>query len=261
MKSAWCLASAAIGTVLVLGSGNRASAYYPPECFPDYAKDDFKKSALVVIGRVTAVERFRVSPTLAPKERANWGTEFFYLATVTVGRTLKGKTNPGDDILLYTGYYPQRKEDETQAVSIRVANDHPAWTLDYGHVYLLALDLQSSQVDARGIAEAHRDGKWVHAALENREIWAPRSCHFSIHEITVLNREEVVDAGETLRLTPETYLQPYFNRWRAPIKKGEWILLDKFIAAQEKGEFPRPEAQDTKSAPSPKKPDPPKARK
>ena len=128
MKSVSFFLAMAIGTLVSLRAERRAVAFYPGECWPAWAKDDFKESALVVIGRVTAVARFRTSPpatTGYPKEIK----EFFYLATVTVGRTLKGKAKPDDDILFYTGSYMQRKEDNSTPTCPRVAYSHPGWTL------------------------------------------------------------------------------------------------------------------------------------
>ncbi len=95
MRTLSCLAVVALAPVLVLCAEQRAAAYFPLNCNRAHAKNDFKDAALVVIGRVTAVERFRdVSPP-ASKAGKKEPTYFFYLATVTVGRTLKGKAKPG----------------------------------------------------------------------------------------------------------------------------------------------------------------------
>jgi hypothetical protein len=244
-------ATIAIGTVILLGVERPAAAHYPLECSPEHAKDDFKNSALVVIGRVTTVERFRASPSAASTASEKEPTEFFYLATVTVGQTLKGKVKPGDEVLFYTGSYRQRKEDNTAPTALRVANTHPAWTLDYDHIYLLALNPAGRSGEWN--AEARRDGRWIDAALEKREVWEPRSCHCSVHEITVRNRKEpggIADGMETIHLIPETYVTLYFDRWRAAVPKENRIFLSEFIAAQEKGRFPGHESQNAPAPPN-----------
>lgn len=252
VRSVCPFAAMGIASVLLLRAENQAIAYLPPQCCPRHAKDDFNQASLVVIGRVTAVERYRVAPsTDSPPKGA---TEFFYLATITVGRTLKGKAKPGDDVLFYTGTYSQRREDDTAPTWLRVANSHPAWTLEYDHVYLLALDPLARTNE--GKAEVRRDGKWFPVPMEKREIWEPRSCHCSVHEITVRNRTEPNDKGpdgmENLRLIPETYVTLYFDRWRES-PKGGLFLLDEFIAAQKKGEFPEKELGNNGSPPGSQK--------
>ncbi len=250
MRSVCRFAVMAIGTVLLVRAEHQAFAYYPGECSPKHAKDDFKKSTLVLVGRVTAVERYRFAPLVASTKGDKEPTEFFYLATITVGQTLKGKVQPGDEILFYTGSYRQRKEDNTSPTILRVANTHPAWTLEYDHVYLLALNPEDGTSEWK--AEVRRDGHWAPAAIEKREIWRPRSCHWSVHEITVRNRKEagerMPDGTETIRLNPETFVTLYFDRWQKAMPQENHLLLGEFIAAQRKGLFPGQESQATPPA-------------
>ena len=71
---------------LLLSSRDEARAYLPLECGSDSYKDDFKESPLIVIGRVTAIERYRTPDRARPEVPRP-----FYLATITVGRTLGKK--------------------------------------------------------------------------------------------------------------------------------------------------------------------------
>ena len=56
---------------LLLSCRNQAMAYPPYECKTDSAKDDFKESSLIVIGKVTAIEKYR-TPEPGFKRRFFW---------------------------------------------------------------------------------------------------------------------------------------------------------------------------------------------
>jgi hypothetical protein len=282
MLSRWATPSLLLGVLLLLGSGE-SLAYFPCNCFPDYAKNDFKESALVVIGRVTAIQRYRIPLSAAGVATARRSVWFFYVATITVGRTLKGKAKPGEDILFCTGSYEQRSEDDTEPTRLRVANSHPAWTLDYNHVYLLALD--PDRWDPEEV-EQRRDGKWTRTSLENREVWKPRSCHWSVHEVMVRHRR-VPEGAKTkgkvqqfpaappigadtqpgelgtgvVRIVSETFVSIYFDRWEERTSKQYCVPLDEFIAALKQGKLP-PEKDPTPfPADSPNEAGPAKAKK
>lgn len=236
----------AFGIVLLCITAGPAYAFLPMNCSRKHAKDDFQKSELVVIGRVTTIQRFRFLPEADAPASAKDLKMFFYLATVTVGQTIRGTAKPGDDIFFFTGSYESRRDDETMPAVVRVANAHPGWALDYNHVYLLALKPAGRLEDLK--AEGRRDGKWILIGPDKRQIWEPRSCHWSIHEITVRHRTETVKAEDGLtwlQLVPKTYATLYFDRYitRSPDEKR--ILLDEFIAAQNKGEFPEAKSQST----------------
>ncbi len=155
-----------------------ALAYPPIECYTDAAKDDFKESPLIVIGKVTAIERYRTPDRLKPGVKLP-----FYVATVTVGRTLKGDVKPGEEILFLMGFGRLPEQDNLHSSLITVANSHSGWYLDVDNAYLLCLS-PSKYLEDRAHAEVRRDGDWRNAGLENRDVWEPRSCHNSVHRIS-----------------------------------------------------------------------------
>jgi hypothetical protein len=253
MRIVFRIGATAVGIALLLLAEDRVCGYFPGQCDRECAKDDFQKAAAVVIGRVTAIQRYRFAPEATSGASAKPPAEFFYLATITVGRTLKGKAKPGDEILFYVGLYGQREEDNATPAPLRVANTHPAWTVECNHVYLLALDPAQERRGGRD-AEERRDGKWVRAGLEKREIWEPRSCHWGVHEITVYTRDEPAKKGpdgrETTRRVCTPYATIYFDRWNKPWSGEGKVPLDEFIAAQTNGKLPQEKPSTTPSLPS-----------
>lgn len=167
--------------LLVLWSASAALAFLPYECVSDMYLDDFKESPLIVIGRVTAIERYRTN--VPPRMNAKPDTkQFFYVATIAVGRSLKGDAKPGQELLFFMGFSGLREDDNLHSRILVVANTHSGWDLDVDNAYLLCLR-RTEYLEDKAHAEVRRGGVWQNAGLEKRDVWEPRSCHNSVHRI------------------------------------------------------------------------------
>jgi hypothetical protein len=221
----------------LLGFANAACAHLPPECTFQHAIDDFAESNLVIIGRVTAVERYRLVSN-DPAARHVTPFTFTYLATITVGKVIRGESRPGDQVLLCVGFYEQRVANDTDPAVLRVANTHPAWSADYGKVYLLAL-VRERVFDDCTLAK-FKDGEWVASGVDVRTIWRPRSCHWSIHEVRNKRQERTVDVESipSVHVSSEVYASVYLDRWGRDESAENWVRLEDLIAARERGVAP-----------------------
>ncbi len=214
-----CAKPGLLVSVLLLCSARDVFAYLPIECISDSVKDDFKESALIVIGRVTSIERYRTRPPDQYKAKRD-ANLYFYVATITVGRTLKGDAKVGQEILFFMGFSSLRDDDNLHSRILVVANTHSGWDLDVDNAYLLCLR-SSEYLQDKARAEVRRDGAWHSAGLEKRAVWEPRSCHNSVHRVSGRDPVLVSLGLEHPRSRPES---------RVP--------LEEFIAAQKKGQFP-----------------------
>jgi len=148
---------------LLLLLADAAYSYLPVECNAEHAATDFAKSDAVAIGRVIAVQR------MSPAEAFDGKWLFFaYVAKVKIGRALKGPLKKGDEIRIGLGGYLQRVEDNMRPTLIGMGT-HSGLDLKANEVYLLCLN--------RAKGTGLTDG------------WAPRSCHFSIHQIALVRDE------------------------------------------------------------------------
>jgi len=196
------LAVGLLGAGLVISAGQAALAFLPGECVSDSYKSDFKESPLIVIGRVTAIERYR-----HPYRSGSDVKESFYLATITVGRTMKGDAKPGQEILFLMGFSHLRADDNLHSSILVVANTHAGWDLEIDNSYLICLR-PSVYLSDRAHCEVRRDGAWQGTDLEKRDVWEPRSCHNSVHRVSGKKPEEVSLYLEWSRLHHEEQRMP-----------------------------------------------------
>ena len=150
-------------------------AYFPINCHSRHAQKDFTHSSHVIIGRVTKIERYRSDANVDGRH-----TRFDYLATITVGRSLRGPAAKDDEMIVRVGWDDHTNDDNVQPHGVWVANSHPPWRLEIGKVYLLCLVGESRYTP---YIAARRDGKkWKTIDLSQR-VFVPRSCHWSIYEL------------------------------------------------------------------------------
>jgi hypothetical protein len=173
-----------VGQLIVLSitvfSSTSADAFTPIECVDGQSVSDFAESPLIMIGRVVGIERFKSEVSgHQPKE------DYFYLATISIGKVLKGDAKADDNILFFMGFSYGAEGDNVRARRVVVANNHPGWPLEIDASYLICLR-RSRYLEQTEIASAKvlRDGEWQAVPkLKRKDIWEPRSCHASIHRI------------------------------------------------------------------------------
>lgn len=152
---AFVLACAAL-----LACGIVSLAYFPMQCSVNHAASDFADADAIVIARCIKVER-RVEQLPNDKFKS-----YYYIATLKVGRTIKGTLKVDEEIEMLEGAYLARQEDNAQPTYLAQCNTHPRAGLDPDGVFLLYI-------------KQHND-----------KTWSPVSCHYSIHEVVALVNEK-----------------------------------------------------------------------
>jgi hypothetical protein len=198
---------------------DQATAYLPGNCNARHAVADYDMSDAVVIGRVVAVER-----VLEKLRYANGRDDyhFSYVATVRVGRAVRGTLSVGDEFRMLVGGYFQSSYDDTAPVGrLMTCNTHSPHDLPPAGVRLLfvnrARDLQRDRENPKG-PEVSRD-ELARRLVEEGNVWEPRSCHFSVHEIVWGTDGK---DGKTL------WVEPSSRPWGDA--KPEAQLLDDFLS-------------------------------
>ena len=183
-----------------------ALAYLPVGLEGASGKHDFALSEAIVIGRVTRIERFS-DPLGAGSDAAC----FSCIATVTVGRTLKGPLKRGDEFLIRIGEYILKGDDNARPVRMALFNTQRPWPMRFNGVYLLCL----RRVPDERVARPAWKGK----------LWQPQSFYYSIHEL--------VGA-----------IDPTTRKWVICVREGQWrgkpkplVSLDAFL--KQRGYDPR----------------------
>ncbi len=155
----------ALGLLALIAAPRAAWAFLPVDCH--YSENDFSGAEAVVIGRVTKVERVTTKLPAGKETRL----QFCYIATITVGRVLKGDVKNGSELYIYIGDYVQPAEDNTLPQQFSTCNTHGALPLEINNVYLLCLR------HGEGHAPRELPRSW------RRKLWAPNHCHYCIHQI------------------------------------------------------------------------------
>lgn len=176
------VAGCVVAGLACLVIGGRASAYLPGNCNARHALTDYDKAEAIVIGKVVVIERVLEKLQLA-NGREDY--RFSYYAAVRVGRAIKGELRVGDEFRTLVGEYDQTREDDTVSIGLRTCGTHPAFRLSPGGVNLYFInkikDLRHWHVDNKTY-QVLRDERARKLIVEDN-VWKPRSCHYSIHEI------------------------------------------------------------------------------
>jgi hypothetical protein len=163
------LATICMATLLFTGL---AKAYYPMNCFAEYAARDFADADAIVIARVIKFER-KIEDRKEKRGEIERVLKYIdYDATLKVGKVIKGELKIGDEFLMYEGGCLQREEDNAEVTWIGQCNTHPRAGFQVDGVYLLFIN--KSAINC----------------------WRPRSCHFSVHRL-----ELAVDEKTNARTT------------------------------------------------------------
>lgn len=129
-------------------------AYFPANWCDEYAKNDARDSDIILIGRVTKLERLLHEINYLYRED---GSVFFnFVATITIGKVLKGKgkldgrntieIGIGDSLFHSENLnYETLREYDTEPGWISLANTQDGYDLRLNEVYLLFLNKNISE--------------------------------------------------------------------------------------------------------------------
>jgi hypothetical protein len=154
-----------IVVAIMLCCGYTTMAYWPVNCRSSHADKDFTESEAIVIGRVVKMERVNKEIKIADRTIL----ESTYFASVKIGKVIKGELKIGDTIRLFEGEYRRPKEDNADPTHLNQCNTHAQAGFQIDGIYLLFVK-KSKEGDA--------------------DLWAPRSCHCSIHKIKKLVNDD-----------------------------------------------------------------------
>ncbi len=139
--------------IAILAVGFVVRAYYPIQCNSEHAASDFADAEAIVIARCIKVER---KMEQIPNQKYQ---SFYYMATLKVGRAIKGELKTGDEFEMCEGGYIAQQEDNVTPTYVAQCNTHPGAGLEPNGVFLMYLKTRDLKT------------------------WYPVSCHFSIHEM------------------------------------------------------------------------------
>jgi hypothetical protein len=175
-----CTSLAAL--VFAIASTPPAAVAFPPGwCSREYAASDFKKSDLVIIGRVTSVERV-IASSEKDKDRVA-----SYFAIITVGQASKGDVKPGNRVAICLGSGDE--PDDVTPSGLVQYNSHAPLPLEISKVYLLCLVRDTRKQDEGDRSDDITISDTLKTIIQTTGALKPRSCHASVSEIVRMDSE------------------------------------------------------------------------
>ena len=202
--------------LLVLIFATKAHGYYPPNCSAEYAATDFTDADAVVIARVIKIER-KLSDFIQKRKNGEVTLKCVdYVATLKVGKVIRGEAKKNDELFIYEGGYIQKEEDNSEITWVRTCGSHSRTGFQIDGVYVLFINM--------------------HRGSDGKVDWTPRSCHFSIHKL----EDEINETTGTQTIVVRESLGMW-GKTKPPVP------LEAFLEAKKK------QADETKKAESSKK--------